>query len=163
MALALIVAVASNGVIGKNGALPWRLPDELKYFRRHTKGKAVIMGRRTWESLQGPLKKRLNIVITSQPDYRADGAIVCHSFDDALIEADKHGPDEVMIIGGASLYQEALPRANRLYLTHVDAIVDGDVYFPEFDESEWNATNEEVHGNRTIKDEIYSQPLPIRL
>ena len=145
MSLALIAAVAANGVIGKEGDLPWRLPDELKYFRKHTRGKAVIMGRRTWESLRGPLKKRLNIVLTSQRSYVAEGALVCHSLADAITRAEAHGDEEIMVIGGASLYREAFPHAARLYLTHVDANVDGDVHFPNFDSNAWQIENETCH------------------
>jgi len=130
--LALIVAVAENGVIGKDGDLPWRLPGDLKHFRRTTLGHAVIMGRATWESLPKPLAKRRNIVVTRNRDYVADGAEVVHSFEDAVTLARTTDP-EPFVIGGASLYAAALPLATRLVISEVHREVDGDTWFPPFD------------------------------
>ncbi len=130
--LALIVAVAENGVIGKDGDLPWRLPGDLKHFRRTTLGHAVIMGRATWESLPKPLAKRRNIVVTRNRDYVAEGAEVVHSFEEALALARTTDP-EPFVIGGASLYEAALPLATRLVISEVHREVDGDTWFPPFD------------------------------
>ena len=151
MRLSLIVAVADNGVIGRDGELPWRLPDDMKHFRRVTLGKAVIMGRRTWESLpNGPLKRRLNVVVTRRDGYLAEGAVTAGSLDEAIEAAARGtldgGPiEEAVIIGGASLYAEALPRADVMWVTHVQAVVEGDVLFPEVDWAAWRATEEVAH------------------
>lgn len=139
--LAMMAAKAANNVIGRNNALPWYLPNDLKYFKKVTFGKPIIMGRNTWESLKGPLPGRTNIVITRQPDYSAPGAKVVADLDQALELAGHlvvvEGHDEVVVIGGAQIYQLALPRADRLYLTQVHADVDGDTRFPDFDPGEW--------------------------
>lgn len=139
--LSLMAAKASNDVIGRGNKLPWYLPNDLKYFKRITFGKPVIMGRHTWESLKGPLPGRTNIVISRQPDYRAEGAKVVMTLDRAL-ELAEHvalidGQDEVVVIGGAQIYALALPRADRLYLTEVHADVPGDTYFPEWEKTRW--------------------------
>lgn len=139
--LALMAAKAANNIIGRDNALPWYLPNDLKYFKQVTLGKPIIMGRRTWESLQRPLPGRTNIVITRQADYRAEGAKVVGTLDEALKRAEQvaliDGRDEVVVIGGAQIYQLALPRADRLYLTEVHAEVEGDTWFPEVDASQW--------------------------
>ncbi|MEC7522506.1 MAG: dihydrofolate reductase [Myxococcota bacterium] len=142
MTLSLVVAVAESGVIGRDGDLPWRLPDDLKHFRRATLGKTVIMGRKTWESLpSGPLKKRLNVVVTRQRGYAAEGALVVSSLREALAAEG----DEKVIIGGASLYEEALPLVDTLHVTHVEADVEGDTFFPDVDWSGWEAVDETRH------------------
>lgn len=130
MTLSLIVAVARNGVIGRDGDLPWRLPEDMKAFRRITLGHHVIMGRKTWESLSKPLVSRVNVVVTRQSDYVATGATVVHSLEDAVTLATSAGDDEAFIIGGSSLYEEALPLVRHIYLTRVDADVPGDTTFP---------------------------------
>jgi dihydrofolate reductase len=139
--VAIIAAVAKNGVIGRAGALPWRLPDDMKQFRARTIDHAVIMGRKTWESLSGPLARRTNIVITRQPGYAAEGAIVVPSLEEALARAE----GEAWIIGGGEIYAAALERADTMVLTHVDAEVDGDAFFPSWDASAWRAVSEEAH------------------
>jgi dihydrofolate reductase len=141
--LALIAAVARNGVIGRAGGLPWRLPDEMAHFKRTTLGHPVIMGRRTWESLAGPLPGRRNLVVTRTRGYCAEGAEVFGALDDALA-ACASGPDP-FVIGGAELYAEALPRADRIHLTRVHAEVPGDVHFPAFDESEFRQLSRVDH------------------
>lgn len=142
MTLGLVVAVSDNGVIGRDGDLPWRLPDEMKHFRRCTLGKTVIMGRKTWESLpRRPLKKRQNVVVTRQPGYEAEGATVVSSFEEALSTEG----DEKVVIGGASLYAEALARADVLYVTHVEAVIEGDTFFPPVDWAAWEPTDEARH------------------
>jgi dihydrofolate reductase len=133
MILSIIAAVARNGVIGRNGALPWRLPADLKHFKSVTMGKPVIMGRRTWESLGKPLPGRMNIVVTSRRDLPVPCA---GSLDEALRLA--ASADEVFVIGGARLFAEALARASRLYLTEIDADFDGDTWFPPFRRTEWS-------------------------
>lgn len=128
--------MADDRVIGIENRLPWRLPSDMKWFRRHTLGKPIIMGRKTFESFGAkPLPDRLNIVMTRDPAYQADGAIVVHTIDEAVAAAGT--ADEVMIIGGASFYAQMLPRADRLYLTFVHTKVAGDAWFPAYDDSEW--------------------------
>jgi dihydrofolate reductase len=133
--ISLIAALSHNRVIGRDGDLPWRLPDDSKHFRHTTMGKPVVMGRKTWESFGGVLEGRENVVVTRQPDYHAPGATVVSSLDEALRRLKDR--DEIFIAGGEALYSEALPRADRLYLTFVDAEVDGDARFPEFDRGAW--------------------------
>ena len=142
--IALIAAMTDDRVIGIENRLPWKLPADMKWFRRHTLGKPIVMGRKTFESFGGkPLPERLNIVITRDRDYRADGAVVVHDIDAALAVAGD--AEEVMIIGGASFYEQMLPRADRLYLTFVHADVEGDAWFPEFDRSQWREVYREDH------------------
>ena len=142
MKLVLIAAYAQNRVVGINNQLPWHLPEDLKYFKRTTTGKAIIMGRKTYESIGRPLPNRTNIVITRNNEFSADGVKVVSSLEAAIELAQEvnfiNGVDEVMVIGGASIYEAALPKADRLYLTHVHADVKGDAYFPEFDLSLWS-------------------------
>jgi dihydrofolate reductase len=148
------VARARNGVIGRGGALPWRLKSDLALFKAATLGKPVIMGRKTWESLpRRPLPGRINIVLTRDGSYeelgKARGALVCERFDDAVQiareQAEEDGVDEVCIIGGAALFEIVLPRARRIYLTEVDAEVEGDVVMPPFDEAAWTEIRREAH------------------
>jgi dihydrofolate reductase len=145
--LALMAAKAENNCIGRNNKLPWYLPNDLKYFKRVTFGKPVIMGRKTWESLKGPLPGRTNIVVTRNPDYQAEGAKVVHDID-AAMELAQHigvidGIEEVVIMGGAGLYEEGLKKADRLYLTEVHAEVEGDAFFPEMDMTQWKEIGRE--------------------
>jgi dihydrofolate reductase len=142
-ALALIAAVARNGVIGDGNTLPWRLPADLRHFRALTTGHAVIMGRRTWESIGRALPDRQNIVVTRQPAYVADGALVQASLDDALRAATLPAP--VYCIGGGELYALALPRAATLHLTEIDREFAGDTRFPDFDRAAWRETAREEH------------------
>lgn len=136
MKISLIWAMADDGVIGVDNGLPWKLPADMQWFRRHTLGKPIIMGRRTFESFGSrPLPQRLNIVISRDPDYRAEGATVVGDIDAALVAAGE--VEEVMIIGGASLYAQTLPLADRLYVTRVRATVRGDTRFPEVDWDRW--------------------------
>jgi dihydrofolate reductase len=145
--LSLIAAVADNGTIGRNGQLPWYLPEDLKYFKRVTLGKPVIMGRKTWESIGRPLPGRTNIVISRQPDYCAEGARVVASLPEALKLAESiaeiDGAEEAMVIGGEEIYRLALPLADRLYITEVHAEVDGDACFPPWERSEWREVRRE--------------------
>lgn len=147
MALTLIAAVARNGVIGKDNGLLWRLPEDMQRFKALTSGNAVIMGRKTWESLPAkfrPLPGRHNIVVTRDAAYRADGATVVHSLDAALAAAGNAAGNEkpaVFVIGGAQLYALALPLATRLELTEIDADFDGDAHFPPVDPATWRETS----------------------
>ena len=143
MRITLVAAVAKNGVIGRDGDLPWRLPDDLKAFKRLTLGKPVVMGRKTWESIGRPLPERHNVVMTRSQDFEAPGASVVPSAEAALeLLADQ---DEVMVIGGGAIYRQFLERADHIYLTEVDADVDGDVTFPELDPGEWVEVSREHH------------------
>ena len=148
------IARASNGCIGKDGFLPWRLRADMLLFKEITLGKPVIMGRKTWESLpRRPLPGRINIVLTRDGSYAdqpaARGALICERFDEALQiareQAEEDGAEEVCVIGGADLFALALPKARRIYLTEVDADAEGDVVFPPLDESQWTEVRREVH------------------
>ena len=144
MRLALIVAMTPAGVIGRAGSLPWHLPSELQFFKRTTMGKPIIMGRKTYESIGRPLPGRTNIIISRNPAFQADGCQVFTSLEAALDAARKLTPEsEAMLIGGAELYQQALPLANRIYLTLVEAELEGDTYFPKLDSSEWREVQRE--------------------
>lgn len=141
--LSLAVAVAENGVIGRDNQLPWHLPDDLRWFKRVTLGKPVVMGRRTFESIGRPLPGRPNVVVTTQPDWQAGdgggGVTVAHGFAEALERAAALAAEdgEIVVIGGARLFAEALERADRLYLTEVHMRPQGDVCFPPFDRTQW--------------------------
>ena len=141
MKLSLIVAVSRNGVIGRGNTLPWHLPADLKHFKAVTMGKPVIMGRKTWESIGRPLPGRKNIVVSRNRDFRAAGCEVVSSLDAAVRACTDAA--EVFVIGGAQLYADALPHADRLYLTRVDAEIDGDVTFPRFDPAAWKLVSSE--------------------
>jgi dihydrofolate reductase len=143
MRVSLIAAVAENGVIGRNNDLPWRLPADLRRFRRLTLGHPVLLGRRNYESIGRPLPGRTNIVLTRRAGYAAPGCTVVHSLDEALAAA--AGADEVFVAGGAEIYAQALERAQRFYLTRVHAEVPGDTRFPEVDWSRWRETARERH------------------
>lgn len=136
--------MARNRVIGINNKLPWKLPADMKWFRQHTLGKPIIMGRKTFESFGGkPLPDRKNIVITQDMEYKTEHATVCHSIEGALEQAE--GVEEVMIIGGMSLYTQTLPIASKLYMTVVDADIEGDAWFPEFDMNDWDLMESHNH------------------
>jgi dihydrofolate reductase len=138
--LSLIVAVARNGVIGKNNRLPWHIPEDLKRFRALTMGHHILMGRRTWESIGRPLPGRTSVVITRDPNYSAPGALVAHSLSAALAACAADA--EAFVIGGAEIYREALPHADRVYLTEVMADYPGDVWFPALG-AEWREISRE--------------------
>ena len=141
MTISLIVAMAKNRVIGADGEIPWHLPNELKLFTSLTIGHHIVMGRKTYESIGRLLPGRTTVIVTRQRDYSVPGAIVAHSVQDAL-EACR-GDDEVFVIGGADLFRETLPIANRIYLTVVDAEPAGDTLMPEFDPTSWRETSAE--------------------
>jgi dihydrofolate reductase len=140
--ISLIAAMSTNHVIGVNNQLPWHLPADFKHFKQLTLNKPIIMGRKTFESIGRPLPKRRNIIISRQEDYHADGCDVFTSIEAAL-EATQDEP-EVMIIGGATLYEQTLPFADRLYLTIVDITLEGDAYFPKWSNN-WNIIDEVEH------------------
>jgi dihydrofolate reductase len=133
--VSLIVAMAQNGVIGRDNTLPWRLPKDLKRFRAFTLGKPILMGRKTFESIGSPLPGRVNLVLTRDRAWYAHGVIVVHSVDEALAQAEASA--ELVAIGGAEIYRLVMPFARRIYLTHVHADVPGDIYFPDFDSTQW--------------------------
>jgi dihydrofolate reductase len=141
--LTLIVARARNGVIGRAGQMPWRLPEDLAYFRRTTMGYPIVMGRRTWESLGRPLPGRRNIVVSRDAGLAAPGAEVVPSLEEALRRV--QDAPQVFVIGGAKLYEQALPLARRLLVTEIDADFEGDTYFPTPDPRVWRETGRENH------------------
>jgi dihydrofolate reductase len=139
--LSLIAALAQNRVIGIDNRMPWHLPGDFKYFKATTLGKPIIMGRKTWDSLGRPLPGRLNLVVSRQTDLQLEGAEVYPTLDAAIVRAEawalEQGSDEVMLIGGAQLYELGMARADRLYLTRVALTPEGDAWFPAFDEAQW--------------------------
>ena len=135
MKLSIIVAAAANGVIGRDNQLPWHLPADLRHFKQTTMGKPILMGRKTWESIGRPLPGRTNIVITRDSDYSAAGCVVVNSIDAAMEAAGSQ--DEIMVIGGAELYRQVLPRTDSVYLTRIHEDFEGDTVFPELNTSEW--------------------------
>lgn len=142
MRISLVVAMSRNRVIGLNNRLPWRLPEDLKYFRALTWGKPIVMGRRTHDSIGRPLPGRRNIVVTRNAGYQAEGCTVVHDLEAAWKAADA---EEVMVIGGAELYAQTLHSADRLYLTLVDADFEGDAYFPDYDDDQWEERERHCH------------------
>lgn len=162
--LALIAAIASNRAIGRNNRLLWQLPADMRYFRETTRGKTVIMGRKTWESLPAafrPLPGRRNIVVSRNPNYPASGAELATSLEDALRLTENAGSDdEIFVIGGAELYRQALPCADRLYLTEVQAAYDGDVFFPPFSTAHWEETQRHPGGTAGSPASTEDPPTP---
>lgn len=142
MKVSIIVAASTNNVIGNDGGLPWRLSEDLKRFKNITMGKPMIMGRATWESIGRALPGRQNIVITRQDAFVAEGCDVVATIEEALEEAGD--VEEVMIIGGGNLYEQFLPKTDRLYFTRVHTRIDGDTYFPVINESEWELISQEL-------------------
>ncbi len=142
-AVAIIVAMAANRVIGRGGTLPWHLSADLRRFRQLTTGHAIIMGRKTYESIGRPLPQRRSIVISRNRKFRAEGVEVVAGLDEALALC--RGEPQVFVIGGSSIYAEALPRADRLYITQVHASVEGDTWFPPVEESQWRLVADQPH------------------
>jgi dihydrofolate reductase len=145
MLVSAIVAIAQNNVIGINNGIPWYLPADLKYFKKTTMDHHVIMGRKSYESIGRPLPKRTNVIVTRDPFFIASNCLVVHSVEEALQLALDNNETEAFIIGGGEIYKLAMPYLDRLYLTEVDVEVEGGVYFPEIDFSEWNLISEEAH------------------
>jgi dihydrofolate reductase len=155
--ITLIVAVADNGVIGRDNGLPWHLPEDLKRFKRLTLGKPIVMGRKTFDSIGRPLPGRHNIVVTRDAEYRRDGVTVVRGIDDA--ERAAAGAEEIMIIGGAELFRLFLPRAGRVHLTRVHGEVSGDVFWPALDESRWQV----VHREERAADEAHAYAMTFEI
>ena len=137
----IIVARSRNGVIGKDGKLPWYLPEDLKFFKEKTMGFPVIMGRKTWESIGKPLKGRENVVLTKNPSYQVNGAIKVSSLEEALTLF----TGDIFVIGGATLYKQALPLTNKVWITEIDKDFEGNAFFDKLDEKEWKLIWEEKH------------------
>ena len=137
MIVSLLLAASENNVIGHNNQLPWHLPNDLKYFKNLTWGLPILMGRKTFDSIGKPLPGRQSIVITRNPHWQHDGVDVVHSLEEAIQRAEALGANEVFIIGGAEIFNSALPTAKRIYLTRIHHRFDGDVFFPEIDSAEW--------------------------
>lgn len=150
MIVSAIAALSKNRVIGKNNDLPWKLPDDMRFFMETTKGHHVVMGRRNYDSLHEkykPLPQRTNIVITRQQGLQAPGCVVMHAVEPALDLARKNGEEECFIIGGAEIYQLAMPYTTRLYMTEIDAVIDGDTFFPEYEKSDWKEISRKHHAS----------------
>lgn len=148
--IALVAAMAKNRVIGLNNSMPWHIPEELQYFKSITMGKPIIMGRKTFDAIgRRLLPGRQTIVLTRDQDLHGDGFIVARSVNEALAAAGN--VPEVMIVGGAGIYQEFLPLAQRLYLSIIDQEFNGDAFFPEFEETEWKLISENIHQKFRVK------------
>ena len=145
MLISIIVAVSENGVIGKDNQLIWRLPDDLKRFKKLTTGHPIIMGRKTFDSIGKPLPGRTSIVITRNQDFFMDGIIAVHSLEKALEEAKKLDTDEVFVIGGGEIYKQALSVADRLYITEVNTVIEGDTFFKITDPEQWTESERTAH------------------
>lgn len=144
MKVSIIVAVAANGVIGNKGKIPWHLPDDLKRFKKITTGHHIIMGRKTHESIDKPLPDRTNVIVTNNHNYTCHKeCIVVHSVSAALEMAEKSDEEEAFVIGGAEIYKQVLPIADRIYMTKIDKNFKGNTYFPKVDTSEWKTRSKE--------------------
>ncbi len=145
MIVSAIVAISKNRVIGSDNQIPWHLPADMAFFKRTTMGHFVIMGRLTFLSLGRPLPKRTNVVVTRDPFFTATGCLVAHSLEEALSLAEEAGETEAFIIGGGQIYRESMEYLDRIYLTEVDTEVEGDVFFPELEETEWKVVRSDPH------------------
>lgn len=147
--LSLIAAIGKNGIIGRGNELPWRIKSEMQYFKRTTVGKPIVMGRKSFESLGKPLLDRTNIIVSRNADYQVEGCVTVASLDEGLATARsvaaRDGVDEIFIGGGAEIYRQTLPLADRLYLTEVHLAPEGDTSFPAFDRSQWREIKREFH------------------
>jgi dihydrofolate reductase len=143
MLISFVVAASTNNVIGKDNQLLWHLPNDMKFFKSTTWAMPVVMGRKTFESLGKPLQGRLNIVITRQSNWQAQGTVIVHSMEEAVKAASAADYKECFVIGGGEIFKEALPIADKIYLTRVDASLDGDAFFPEIDTKNWQLRSEE--------------------
>jgi dihydrofolate reductase len=145
MTVSIIVAVTEQWVIGKDNTLPWHIPEDLKWFKKHTRGHPVIMGRKTYESIGFLLPDRENVILTRNTHYRVSGAKIFHSLDDAIHSYRTLEESEIFIIGGASIFREALPFTDRIYLTVIEKAFEGNVFFPEFSIDEYHTVLKETH------------------
>ncbi|MDX1479021.1 MAG: dihydrofolate reductase [Saprospiraceae bacterium] len=145
MLISAIAAMSRNRVIGKDNQIPWYLPGDLKFFKQTTTGHHIIMGRKNYQSIGKPLPKRTNVVVTRNPFFISSGCVIVHSIEEGIQQAFENGDTEAFIIGGGEIYAQALPLLDRMYLTVLDADIDGDVFFPEYDPAEWQVTSSEFH------------------
>lgn len=148
MKISLIAALTKNRVIGRNNDLPWRLPDDMKYFMETTKSHHIIMGRKNYESIPArfrPLPERVNLLLTRQSNFVAPGCRVIHSLQEGIDMAHQANEPELFVIGGSEVYKLALPSATHLYLTEIDTELDGDAFFPEIDHTQWNEVSRRQH------------------
>lgn len=145
MIISIIVAKSENNVIGKNNDLVWHLPADQKYFRETTMGHYVVMGRKTFESLNKPLPGRTNIVITRNPEFRAEGCVIVHNLDEAIEFCKKNRQQEIFILGGGEIYRQALPFTQKIYITEVKGVFDGDTFFPPLNPDDWKEVSREFH------------------
>ncbi len=145
MIISMIAAMAHDRVIGKDNQMPWHLPADLAHFKRVTLGKPVLMGRKTYQSIGRPLPGRVNIVISRDPDFRPEGVVVCDSIEAALAQAESLGSNEVMVMGGGHIYAQCLSFAQRLYLTYIDATIEGDTQFPDYQQYDWQEREREAY------------------
>ncbi len=160
MWISLIVAITENRVIGLNGAMPWHLSEDLKYFKRTTMGAPIIMGRKTFDSIGRPLPGRANIIITRDMNYAAEGIDVAHDLENAIVkashEAEDQGKNEIFVIGGAQIFALALAQADRLYLTEIHQKLEGDVYFPKIEMFDWREIERDARNPETSGGPAYS-------
>lgn len=147
--ISLLVAMDRNRLIGKDNDLPWRLPNDLKFFKKVSTGHTIIMGRKTYDSMNAPLPNRENVVVTGREDFEAEGCIVLNSLDPVFEWNEKNPDTEYIVIGGSVIFEQVMDQTDRMYITWIDEEFEGDTYFPSFDESEWNLTSKE----KGIKDE----------
>lgn len=145
MIKSIMVARSDNRVIGKNNELVWHMPADLKYFRETTLGHYVVMGRKTYESVNKPLPGRTNVIITRQPNYNREGCTVVHTVEDAFSLGERDGQTEIFILGGSQIYERTIDVADRIYLTEIKAEFEGDAYFPEIDATQWEELKREEH------------------
>lgn len=145
MKISSIVAASENNAIGKDNDLMWNLPDDMKFFKQKTTGHPIIMGRKTYDSMGKPLPRRVNIVLTRNNDFTAEGVEVFHDIEPAIEFAKKLDQDEIFIIGGAKIYELAMPYIDRIYLTRVHGNFEGEVYFPELKAENWETISKEYH------------------
>jgi dihydrofolate reductase len=144
--ISLVLARADNGVIGADNTIPWRIPEDTRRFKALTMGHPIVMGRKTWDSFpKKPLPGRTNIVITRDPNWKAEGAVVAHSLEDAIARAKQEQPEEINIVGGAAIYVDSLPFATHIHLTEVHISPKGDVIIPPFDPKQWKEAAREEH------------------
>ncbi len=146
MTISIIAAVAANNVIGRDNKLPWHMPADLKWFKTLTMGHHVLMGRKTFEEFKKPLPGRVNVVVTRNPNWAAEGVAIARSVDEAISKAEAAGDKEIFIIGGAETFSQVLHRADRMYITRIHTEPEGDTYFPDFDDvNEWKLVDSEHH------------------
>jgi dihydrofolate reductase len=146
MTISIIAAMAENGLIGNGNALPWHLPADMAHFKELTLGKPVLMGENTFLSIGRALKDRKNIVLSNKSDFSAENCLIAGSIEEAIDLADREGAEELMVIGGASVYRQFLPIANKMYLTIIEGDFNGDIFFPEYNRGEWEVVEAKKHG-----------------